>query len=134
MSDYRTESDSMGQMQVPSDALYAAQTARAALNFPISGWTMPRRFIAALGLVKLACARAHLEATTKPKELKELEAEIDQINKEIDAATRAEEFEKCAELKRQREALCREQEEKEQQWEETKRRLVSPGCRYGGLW
>jgi len=79
----------------------------------------------AIDVLDEACARAHLEATTKPKELKELEAEIDQINKEIDAATRAEEFEKCAELKRQREALCREQEEKERRWQETKSKAES---------
>ena len=50
--DFRTESDSMGQMQVPTDAYYGAQTARAVENFPISGLTMPRELIAALGLIK----------------------------------------------------------------------------------
>jgi len=52
----------MGEMPVPADALYAAQTARAVENFPISSWRMPRRFIAALGLIKLACAAAHRAA------------------------------------------------------------------------
>ncbi|MDH5360081.1 MAG: class II fumarate hydratase [Gammaproteobacteria bacterium] len=52
----RIEKDSMGEMQVPADALYAAQTQRAVENFPISGLTLPRSMIRALGLVKAACA------------------------------------------------------------------------------
>ena len=53
---FRTEQDSMGELQVPADALYGAQTQRAVNNFPISGLPMPRGFIRALGLVKIACA------------------------------------------------------------------------------
>ena len=56
---FRTERDSMGELQVPADALYGAQTQRAVNNFPISGLPMPRGFIRALGLVKLACATAN---------------------------------------------------------------------------
>lgn len=56
MSTTRTEQDSMGPMQVPADAYYAAQTARAVENFPISDLRFPRRFIAALGTIKWACA------------------------------------------------------------------------------
>jgi fumarate hydratase, class II len=56
---FRTERDSMGELQVPTDALWGAQTQRAVQNFPISGLTMPRGFIAALGLVKQAAARAN---------------------------------------------------------------------------
>jgi fumarate hydratase class II len=52
----RTERDSMGEMEVPADALYGATTQRAVLNFPISGQRMPRRFIAALALIKRAAA------------------------------------------------------------------------------
>jgi fumarate hydratase class II len=52
----------MGQMDVPADALYGAQTARAAGNFPISGWRMDRRFIAALGRIKQAAADVHKHA------------------------------------------------------------------------
>src|SRR5687767_7513594 len=52
----RTERDSMGEMQVPAGAYYGASTARAVENFPISGLRFSRRFIAALGLVKLAAA------------------------------------------------------------------------------
>jgi fumarate hydratase, class II len=58
---YRIESDSMGELHVPEDALWGAQTQRAIENFPISGITMPRRFIAALGLVKWAAAGANAE-------------------------------------------------------------------------
>jgi fumarate hydratase class II len=58
---YRTEHDSMGELQVPEDALWGAQTQRAVDNFPISGLTMPRQFIAALGLVKWAAAGANAE-------------------------------------------------------------------------
>src|SRR5438552_12748858 len=53
---YRTEKDSMGEMQVPAEAYYGAQTARAVENFPISGLRFSRRFIAGLGLIKWACA------------------------------------------------------------------------------
>ncbi len=55
----RTERDSMGEMSVPADAYYAAQTGRAVENFPISDLRFPRQFIAALGLVKLAAARTN---------------------------------------------------------------------------
>jgi fumarate hydratase class II len=58
---YRIEHDSMGQLQVPEDALWGAQTQRAVDNFPISGLSMPRQFIAALGLVKWAAAGANAE-------------------------------------------------------------------------
>ena len=56
---FRTERDSMGELQVPTDALWGAQTQRALQNFPISGLTMPRPFLLALGLVKQAAARAN---------------------------------------------------------------------------
>src|SRR5215213_9152585 len=56
---FRTEKDSMGEMQVPADAYYGASTARAVENFPISDLRFPRRFIAAMGLVKWACAEVN---------------------------------------------------------------------------
>ena len=59
MPDTRIEKDSMGEMEVPSSALYGASTQRAVLNFPISGYRFPREFIRALGLVKMAAARAN---------------------------------------------------------------------------
>ena len=58
---YRIEKDSMGELKVPEDALWGAQTQRAVDNFPISGLVMPRAFVAALGLVKWAAAGANAE-------------------------------------------------------------------------
>ncbi|HIG73158.1 MAG TPA: class II fumarate hydratase [Bacteroidetes bacterium] len=55
----RTETDSLGEVHVPADALYGAQTQRAVDNFPISGVRFPRRFIEALGTVKRAAALAN---------------------------------------------------------------------------
>ena len=60
-SHYRLESDSMGELKVPADALYGAQTQRAVDNFPISGLTLPREFIRALGLIKSAAAQANAD-------------------------------------------------------------------------
>ena len=57
----RIEKDSMGNMEVPDEALYGASTQRAVLNFPISGKPMPAGFICGLGLVKKACAQANRE-------------------------------------------------------------------------
>ena len=55
----RIERDSMGEVEVPADALYGASTQRAVLNFPISGQRFPRRFIRALALVKAAAAETN---------------------------------------------------------------------------
>jgi fumarate hydratase, class II len=57
----RTEKDSLGEMQVPADALYGAQTQRAVENFPISDLRFPRPFIAALGMIKKAAAETNAE-------------------------------------------------------------------------
>ena len=57
----RTESDSMGQMQVPGWALWGAQTQRAVENFPISGYRFGRRFIRAMGLIKQTAAEVNRE-------------------------------------------------------------------------
>jgi fumarate hydratase, class II len=57
----RVERDSLGEMQVPADALYGAQTQRAVENFPISELRFPRSFIAALGLIKKAAAQTNAE-------------------------------------------------------------------------
>ena len=56
---FRIERDSMGELQVPTEALYGAQTQRAVENFPISGLTLPTAFIQALGLIKSAAARVN---------------------------------------------------------------------------
>jgi fumarate hydratase class II len=58
-SEYRTERDSLGEVQVPADAYWGAQTQRAVENFPISGLTFGRRFVRALGIVKKAAAQAN---------------------------------------------------------------------------
>ena len=57
--DYRTEADSLGEIKVPADAYWGAQTQRAIQNFPISGETFGRRFVRALGVVKKAAAQAN---------------------------------------------------------------------------
>lgn len=59
MSEFRTERDSMGEVQVPAQAYYASQTQRAVENFPISGMTLPPAMIHAMGLVKFACGTAN---------------------------------------------------------------------------
>jgi len=58
---YRIEKDSLGEVQVPFDALYGAQTQRALENFPISGYRFSRRFIQALGLIKQCAATVNEE-------------------------------------------------------------------------
>ena len=55
----RTERDTMGEVSVPADAYYGAQTQRAVENFPISGWRIPPEMISAMGRVKYACAVAN---------------------------------------------------------------------------
>ncbi|WP_424991651.1 class II fumarate hydratase [Oceanimonas baumannii] len=57
----RTEQDSMGNIEVPADALYGAQTQRAINNFPISGQPLPAGFIHAVAAIKAACAHANSE-------------------------------------------------------------------------
>ena len=59
MAEMRLERDSMGEMEVPAQALWGASTQRAVLNFPISGYRFGRRFIRALGLIKFAAAEAN---------------------------------------------------------------------------
>ncbi len=68
----RRESDSMGEMEVPGDALYGAQTRRAELNFPISGWPLPKPFRIALARLKRAAAEANRDLGKLPPELAEL--------------------------------------------------------------
>ena len=60
MADTRIERDSMGEMSVPADAYWGAQTQRAVENFPISGYRFGRRFIRAMGLIKRAAARTNV--------------------------------------------------------------------------
>lgn len=58
-SSFRTVHDSMGEINIPQEALYGAQTQRAIDNFPISNRKLPRGFIEALGLIKASCAKAN---------------------------------------------------------------------------
>jgi fumarate hydratase class II len=64
--DHRIEKDSLGEMKVPSSALYGAQTQRAVENFPISNLRFPRAFIAALGLIKRSAAETNEELGLLP--------------------------------------------------------------------
>ena len=61
MAELRTEKDSLGEVRVPADALYGAQTQRAVDNFHISGIPLPHSFISSLGLIKAAAARANAD-------------------------------------------------------------------------
>jgi fumarate hydratase class II len=71
MPKFRIEKDSMGELRVPADALWGAQTQRAVDNFPVSGLRMPCGFIRALGLIKLTAAEVNAA-------LKQLEPRIAQ--------------------------------------------------------
>jgi fumarate hydratase class II len=61
MAEFRTEKDSLGEVSVPANALYGAQTQRAVDNFHISGIPLPQGFISSLGLIKAAAARANAD-------------------------------------------------------------------------
>ncbi|WP_404341587.1 class II fumarate hydratase [Pseudoalteromonas mariniglutinosa] len=80
MSKFRTESDSMGELQVTADALYQAQTQRAINNFKISNLTMPKQFITALAYVKQAAAQSNAElghlSTSKARAIEQACQEI----------------------------------------------------------
>ncbi|HYZ85011.1 MAG TPA: class II fumarate hydratase [Bryobacteraceae bacterium] len=66
---HRIERDTMGEMEVPEDALYGPQTQRAVENFPISQLRLPRAFLRALGLIKAAAARSNGKAGNIPAHL-----------------------------------------------------------------
>ncbi|HEX6938942.1 MAG TPA: class II fumarate hydratase [Longimicrobiales bacterium] len=66
---YRIEKDSLGEMKVPADALWGAQTQRAVENFPISGLRFSREFIAAMGMIKKAAAETNMELGLLSEEL-----------------------------------------------------------------
>jgi fumarate hydratase class II len=58
---YRIEKDSMGELQVPAGALYAAQTQRAVDNFPVSGIPLPQAFIQAVATIKKVAAQVNMD-------------------------------------------------------------------------
>src|SRR6266581_3395106 len=66
---FRIESDSMGEVRVPSDAYYGAQTARAVENFPISGLRFHRSFLRALGLIKKHAALTNAALGVLPQDI-----------------------------------------------------------------
>ncbi|OGT20061.1 MAG: aspartate ammonia-lyase [Gammaproteobacteria bacterium RBG_16_57_12] len=65
---FRLEHDSLGEVRVPADALYGAQTQRAVDNFRLSGQVMPAAFIHALGFIKAAAARVNHELGLMPED------------------------------------------------------------------
>lgn len=67
--DFRMERDSMGEVRVPADALYGAQTQRAVENFAVGADRFQRTLIKALGLLKACAARANADLGTLPPEL-----------------------------------------------------------------
>ena len=80
--DYRIEEDSLGEMKVPADAYWGAQTQRAVENFPISNQTFDRRFVRALGVVKKGAAEANRDLGTVPED--KADAIIDAAQEVID--------------------------------------------------
>jgi fumarate hydratase, class II len=66
MPDMRIEKDSLGEIEVPAGAYYGAQTERARRNFPVSGLTLPKRFIAAVAMIKGEAAMVNEELGTVP--------------------------------------------------------------------
>jgi fumarate hydratase class II len=83
---FRTEKDSMGEMRVPADAYYAAQTARAVENFPISELRFPRLFIAAMGVVKWSCAQVNFDLKLLDEKKRDLiqKAAVEVIDGKLD--------------------------------------------------
>ena len=61
MKEYRIESDSFGNLKVPCEKYYGAQSARSLINFPIGEETMPKPLIAALGIVKKSAAQVNVD-------------------------------------------------------------------------
>ncbi|MBI4382952.1 MAG: class II fumarate hydratase, partial [Nitrospinae bacterium] len=70
--EYRMETDSMGEIKVPANAYYGAQTARSLVHFNIGVETMPREIIRAFGVLKKAAAMVNAELGLLPPEKKDL--------------------------------------------------------------
>ncbi|HZC18244.1 MAG TPA: lyase family protein, partial [Rubrobacteraceae bacterium] len=85
---HRVEQDSMGEVEVPRDALFGAQTRRALDNFPISSLRKPRRFIEALGAIKLEAANANYELGLLDEEIRDaiVEAGEEVVDGRLDSA------------------------------------------------
>ena len=87
--DYRIERDSMGEVRVPGNALYGAQTQRAVENFPISGLKFPRSFVRALALIKGAAAQVNADLELLPRDKAET---ISKAAEEVASGTYDEQF------------------------------------------
>src|SRR5438270_1956328 len=80
MADYRIEHDSFGEVRVPADRLWGAQTQRSLENFRLSGERMPMELIRALALVKRSCARVNVDLKELPEEkAKAIEDAADEV-------------------------------------------------------
>jgi fumarate hydratase, class II len=80
VTEFRVEKDTMGEVRVPADAYYGAQTQRARENFPVSGIRFPRRFIEAIGLVKSAAAIVNAElGLVEPRAAEAIAAAADEV-------------------------------------------------------
>ena len=69
MTDTRTETDSFGPLEVPSDKYWGAQTQRSLMNFPIGWEKQPVAIVRALGVIKQACAEANKAAGRLPDDI-----------------------------------------------------------------
>ena len=81
----RIEHDTMGQVEVPTDRYWGAQTARSLANFRIGDERMPRKIIRALGILKLAAARTNSNLGLLPEATGEL---IGRASQEVIASTK----------------------------------------------
>lgn len=86
MSSFRIEKDSLGEMHIPENALYGAQTARAINNFPISGIPLPQPMLRALGLIKKHAAQTNQSLGLIPAEIADVisQAATEVINGKLD--------------------------------------------------
>jgi len=89
MAETRIEKDSLGEIEVPAQAYYGAQTERARRNFPISGIPLPTRFIAAVAAIKGAAAAVNAELGIVPGEIAQA---IRQAADEVVAGRHADQF------------------------------------------
>ena len=79
-NEFRSEADSMGQMQVPADAYYGASTARAVENFPISGLSPLWPFVMAQTWIKKAAALTHKETGRLDPKMADAQVRLDSMN------------------------------------------------------
>jgi aspartate ammonia-lyase len=85
MTKYRVERDFLGEMQVPAERYYGCQTARALVNFPITGLKLDEDFVKAMGMVKYAAAEANMALGLLPEKIGKaiMEASLAVVNGEL---------------------------------------------------